>query len=88
MTRELRDEALAAFEQHADSFDADPADVDHTPDLRAVAEAADAVSAAQARLTEAVVIARAQGRSWTRIAIALGVSRQAARQRYARLVDA
>lgn len=88
MTREINDKALTDFEQYADSFDADPADVDHTPDLRAVAEAADAVNASQARLTEAVAIARAQGRSWTRIALALGVSRQAARQKYAQLVDA
>ena len=36
-----------------------------------------------ARLTEAVEIARAHGRSWTRIATALGISRQAARQRFA-----
>ena len=33
-------------------------------------------------LVEAVKRARAHGRSWNRIAVALGVSRQAARQRF------
>lgn len=51
-------------------------------DLRDVAEAADAVGAAEARLREAVEVAHARGRSWGRIGIALGVSRQAARQRF------
>ena len=37
----------------------------------------------EARLREAVQIARGHGHSWNRIAVALGVSRQAARQRYA-----
>lgn len=32
----------------------------------------------------AVEVARARGRSWNHIAVALGVSRQAARQRFAR----
>lgn len=58
------------------------ADLEHTDDLRDVAEAADAVTADQARLQEAVAVARARGRSWNHIALALGVSRQAARQRF------
>lgn len=63
----------------------DPAtgEAQNIEDLRAVAVAADAVAAGEARLTEAVEIARAHGRSWTRIGDALGVSRQAARQRFA-----
>ena len=56
-------------------------------DLREVAVAADAVAAAEARLTEAVAVARAHGRSWNRIAVGLNVSRQAARQKYAHLVE-
>jgi transposase len=36
----------------------------------------------EARLREAVEVARTHGRSWNQIAIALGVSRQAARQRF------
>ena len=60
-------------------------------DLRAIDEANDAlgraegeVDRARARLREAVEIARVRGWSWNRIAIPLGVSRQAARQRFAR----
>ena len=37
----------------------------------------------EAKLLEAVTMARAHERSWGRIGIALGVSRQAARQRFA-----
>lgn len=70
-------------EELLDALDPTAVEVDNTEDLRAVARAADVVSADEARLTEAVEIARAHGRSWTRIATALGVSRQAARQRFA-----
>jgi hypothetical protein len=72
-------------ERALDALDVDTTVVDNTEDLRAVAEAADAIKADEARLVEAVQLARAHGRSWNRIAIALGVSRQAARQRYAHL---
>jgi hypothetical protein len=70
-------------ERLLDALDPATAEVENTEDLRAVAAAADTLAADEARLTEAVEIARARGRSWTRIGIALGVSRQAARQRYA-----
>ncbi len=70
-------------EQMLDDLDPATASVDNTEDLRAVAVAADALATDEARLTKAVEIARAHGRSWTRIGIALGVSRQAARQRFA-----
>lgn len=70
------------FEALAESMDIDSVNVDDTSDLRAIAEAADAVKAAQALLNERVIIARARGRSWNRIAIPLGVSRQAARERF------
>ena len=45
--------------------------------------AAEAARADDARLRDAVLLARAHGRSWNHIALALGVSRQAARQRFA-----
>src|SRR5580692_7903135 len=51
--------------------------------IREIATAAAAVRADDARLREVVLLARARGRSWNRIALALGVSRQAARQRFA-----
>jgi pyrroloquinoline quinone (PQQ) biosynthesis protein C len=50
--------------------------VEKTDDLREIAMAAEAVRADGARLREAVLLARAHGRSWNRIALALGVSRQ------------
>ncbi|WP_019810711.1 ECF-type sigma factor [Saccharomonospora halophila] len=77
------DLAAARFEQLADNLDPDTDEVDHTDDLRTIADAAEAVTADQARLREAVALARAHGRSWNDIALALGVSRQAARQRFA-----
>lgn len=74
--------AASRFEQFADELDPATAEVEHTDDLRRIAADSEAVRADEARLREAVQIARAQGRSWNRIAVALGVSRQAARQRF------
>ncbi|HEY7045316.1 MAG TPA: hypothetical protein VH419_16720 [Nocardioidaceae bacterium] len=80
------DAKAAEFEQWAETLDPESADFERVDDLRAVAEAADAVAAAQANLNAQVAQARAKGGSWGRIGIALGVSRQAARQRYSDLV--
>lgn len=77
------EQASRRFEQLADSLDPDTAQIEGTEDLREIATAAEAVRADDERLREAVLIARAHGRSWNHIALALGVSRQAARQRYA-----
>lgn len=77
------EQAAQRFEQLADSLDPDTAEVEDTNDLRAIATAAEAARANDARLREAVLLARARGRSWNHIALALGVSRQAARQRFA-----
>jgi DNA-directed RNA polymerase specialized sigma24 family protein len=77
------EQAARRFEQLADSLDPDTAQVEGTDDLREIATAAAAVRADDARLREVVLLARARGRSWNRIALALGVSRQAARQRFA-----
>lgn len=71
------------FEELTEGPDPAVTRVDRLDDLRAIAEAADAVKASQARLREAVQIARRRGRSWNRIAIPLGVTRQAARSRFA-----
>jgi hypothetical protein len=54
-----------------------------TEDLRGIADAAQTLREDEARLREAVEIARAHGRSWNQVGVALGVSRQAARQRFA-----
>jgi hypothetical protein len=77
------EQAAQRFERLADSLDPETAKVEGTDDLRAIATAAEAVRADDAHLREAVLIARAHGRSWNHIALALGVSRQAARQRFA-----
>jgi hypothetical protein len=75
--------AAKRFERLADKLDPAAATVESTDDLREIAAAAEAVRADDARLREAVLLARARGRSWNHIALALGVSRQAARQRFA-----
>jgi hypothetical protein len=75
--------AAQRFEQLADQLDPGTVEPERIEDLRAIAEAADAARADEARLREAVQVARARGRSWNQIAVALGVSRQAARQRFA-----
>lgn len=85
-TDEDIERASERFEQWADSLE--PGDFDDITDLRTVAQAAESVQAADARLREAVQTARLNGRSWNQIAVALGVSRQAARQRFAEQVHA
>ena len=82
-TDEEIERAAARFEQLAEELDPACAQVVTTDDLRDVAEAAKAVRDDEAKLREAVELARAHGRSWNHIAVALGVSRQAARQRFA-----
>jgi|SRR5579872_1111461 len=73
-------EAIERLDAWADTLTAE--DFEATGDLVAVARAADAVEAAKAALEAAVVNARARDRSWNQIAMSLGVSRQAARQRF------
>jgi hypothetical protein len=77
----------AKFFEEADPSKAKMVDTDLS-DLRAVAEAADQIRADEARLLELVEKARENGRSWARIGIALGVSRQAARERFSEKVRA
>lgn len=62
----------------------DPAGIpmQDTTDLRLLAEAVGDVRAGEARVRERVALARAAGRSWGEIGVALGVSRQAARERF------
>lgn len=67
----------------AEEFDSSSLPMDYTTDLRTLAEAVDAVRAGEARVRELVARARANGRSWGEIGIALRVSRQAARERFA-----
>ncbi len=87
--RKHTDEEISRAARAAESFDPASSEVRDVAELRAVAEAADEVDRANARLRDAVAVAYLlAGYSWNRIAIALGVSRQAARQRYAEWVEA
>lgn len=72
----------------AEELDPSSVAMDDTTDLRALAEAVDSVRAGEARVRELVARARADGRSWGEIGIALGVSRQAARERFAEKIRA
>jgi DNA-directed RNA polymerase specialized sigma24 family protein len=74
--------AARRFDQLADEPNPATAEVDHTDDLRAIAAGCEAVRADEARLREAIEVARVHEWSWNQIAVALGVSRQAARQRW------
>jgi len=87
-TDEQIEEAARRFEALADDLDPEAAQVEDLADLRAIAEAAERARRDEALLTERVALARAHGRSWNRIAAALGVSRQAARQRFGGKVGA
>ena len=81
-TNDEIERAARRFEQLADELDPDTAEIDQTDDLRQVATISETLRAEEAQLRETVNIARAHGRSWNQIALALGVSRQAARQRF------
>ncbi|MHB1612893.1 MAG: sigma-70 family RNA polymerase sigma factor [Actinomycetes bacterium] len=79
--------AAHRFEQLADELVPATIEVDHPDHLRQVAAVCEAVRADEARLRETVAVARAHGRSWNQIAIARGVSRQAACQRFTDKAD-
>ena len=68
------EEAARRFEQLVGELDPQSAQVEDLADLRAIAEAAERARRDEALLTERVALARAHGRSWNRIAAALGVS--------------
>jgi hypothetical protein len=80
------EDAARRFEELADNLDPSGVTAEDLSDLRAVAEAAEQVRRDEALVTERVAAARAKGRSWNRIAVALGVTRQAARHRFANKV--
>jgi hypothetical protein len=76
------DEEIRRAAKLAEEFDPSTVPMDDTTDLRTLAGAVDSVRAGEARVREMVARARANGRSWGEIGIALGVSRQAARERF------
>jgi hypothetical protein len=77
------DEGIERAAKLAEELDPSGIPMDDTTDLRTLAEAVDSVRAGEARVRELVARARANGRSWGEVGIALGVSRQAARERFA-----
>jgi hypothetical protein len=79
---------IQAAAARAEALSAPTVPMDDTTDLRAVADAAGAVRADEALLREKVAVARANGRSWGQIGASLGVSRQAARERFAEKITA
>jgi hypothetical protein len=83
-SREQLQKALADTEAWLDSLDpkALAAPDSDGIDLRAIGEALRAVAASDLTLAEQVAKARANGRTWTQIAAVLGVSKQAARERF------
>jgi DNA-directed RNA polymerase specialized sigma24 family protein len=82
------DDDIQRLQKLAEEFDPSATPARDADDLRAIAETVDRIHADQARLRELVQLARAHGRSWGEIAIALGVSRQSAHERYAAKVNA
>lgn len=76
------EQAAARFIELSRELEDSSSTTEDANDLHAIATAADDVRTDEARLRKAVDIARSHGRSWNRIALALGVSRQAARQRF------
>jgi len=82
------EEDIQRLQKLADDFDPSMAPPRDAGDLRAIAETVDSIHAGEAKLRELVQLARARGRSWGEIAIALGVSRQAAHERFAEKIHA
>lgn len=82
------DKQALELAEFAENFDPAGTAPESTMDLRAIAESADAARANEVRLRELVQVARAHGRSWARIGIALGTSRQAAQERFGEKVRA
>lgn len=72
----------AEAEAWLDGLDPATTPAEDASDLKVIADAVDDVAAAEQRLRAAVQAARANGRSWARIGIALGVTRQSAHERY------
>lgn len=83
-TREQLEKALADTEAWLDRLDPETigSQDSEAADLRAIGEALHAVAASDLGLAEQVATARANGRTWTQIATVLGVSKQAARERF------
>lgn len=81
-TRKQLEQAAADAEAWLDSLDPDSTPAEDISDLAAIGAALSKVAEAESDIEAAVSTARANGRSWPRIALVLGISKQAAQQRY------
>jgi hypothetical protein len=87
--RRTQEEAEAArAEARLDALDPEVTPAEDPVDLRRIGLAVRGIDAAKAELDAAVAAARAAGRSWTEIGTVLGVSRQAARERFSERASA
>jgi hypothetical protein len=83
-----RAQRAAALEEWADRISSDELVAADTEALRVIAELAEQREGVDAAIVEAVRSARAARRSWSEIGAMLGVSKQAAQRKYAKLVSA
>lgn len=81
-TRAQLEQAAADAEAWLDALDPSVTPAEDPRDLRRIGVALGEVATAEGELADAVADARHNGRSWGEIALVLGVSKQAARQRY------
>jgi hypothetical protein len=81
-TREQLESAAAETEAWLDSLDPATTPAEDPADLRRIGIALTHLADDERELADAVSQARRNGRSWGMIAMALGVSKQAARKRY------
>lgn len=77
--------ARTDVEAWLDNLDADPSKARDGRHMRRIAAAAAALQDAEKEVADAVIAAREAGDSWNMIGIALGVSRQAAFQRFGKI---
>ncbi len=88
MTRLSKDELAGEYRKAMawlDTLEPASAEGEDPVDLRRIGHAVHDLEKAEAELHAAVGESRARGRSWTMIGLTLGVSRQAAQQRFGRL---
>lgn len=81
-TREELEKAAAEAEAWLDALDPATTPAEDPADLRRIGLALRALADEQLEVEQAVAAARANGRSWGEVGLVLGVSRQAARERY------
>jgi hypothetical protein len=87
MTQPIRshlDEIVAHTEALLDSVDPATLTWQNPVELRRIGSASEKARAAGTELRDAVTAARAAGRSWAEIGTVLGISKQAAQQRFGR----